>query len=135
MLKNGMDAYTGYTAMTMNNQSYVVRLIAIQHSAFSIQHSANNGYHSLMLTPQSKYQNLSDSLQHASYSLDKITDQEATAIKRRKIKIIRARSGDTVNGLSSQMAFYTFKEERFIALNNLTDNQGIKTGQLLKLIV
>jgi endonuclease YncB( thermonuclease family) len=35
MLKNGMDAYTGYTAMTMNNQSYVVRLIAIQHSAFS----------------------------------------------------------------------------------------------------
>jgi hypothetical protein len=33
------------------------------------------------------------------------------------------------------MAFYTFKEERFIALNNLTDNQGIKTGQLLKLIV
>lgn len=98
MLKNGMDAYTGYTAMTMNNQSYVVRLIAIQHSA-------NNGYHSLMLTPQSKYQNLPDSLQHASYSLDKITDQEATAIKGRKIKIIRARSGDTVDGLSSQMAF------------------------------
>jgi len=31
--------------------------------------------------------------------------------------------------------FYTFKKERFIALNNLTDNQGIKTGQLLKLIV
>jgi len=125
---NGMDAYTAYTTMDMNNQSYVVRLIAIHHSG-------DNGYHFLMLTPQSKYQGLSDSLQRASYSFDKITDQEAAAIKGRKIKIVRARSGDTIDRLSSQMAFDDYKKERFLALNNLTENQSIKTGQLLKLIV
>lgn len=125
---NGMDAYTGYTTMTMNNQNYVARLIAIHHSG-------DDGYHFLMLTPQDKHQSLSDSLQRASYSFDKITDQEAAAIKGRKIKIIRVRSGDTVDRLANQMAFDTFKKERFLALNNLTNNQGLKSGQLLKMIV
>lgn len=125
---NGMDAYTSYASMTMNNQNYVVRLIAINHSD-------NNGYHFLMLTPQNKYQDLSESLQRASYSFDKITDEEAADIKGRKIKIIRVRSGDTVDRLSEQMAFDSYKKERFLALNNLTNDQDIKAGQLLKMIV
>lgn len=125
---NGMAAATGYTTMTMNSQSYIVRLIAIQYSG-------NTGYHFMMLTPQSKYNGISESLQRMSYTFKKLTDQEAAAIKGRKIRIIRARSGDTIDGLSRQMAFDTYRKERFMALNGLNDNSVIRSGQRLKLVV
>ena len=43
MKVNGMDAMTGFTNMTMDNKNYIVRLVAIHHSA-------NSAYHFLMLT-------------------------------------------------------------------------------------
>jgi predicted Zn-dependent protease len=125
---NGMDAVTGFTNMNIQEKPYVVRLVAIQHSA-------NTAYNFMMLTPQSKYQSLSDSLQRASDSFDKLSDREAADIKGRKIKIIRVRSGDTINGLSSQMAFDEYRKERFMALNGLTINSVLKSGESLKMIV
>ncbi|MCC3861581.1 M48 family metalloprotease [Pseudemcibacter aquimaris] len=125
---NGMAAATGYTTMSMNNQNYIVRLIAIQHSG-------NNGYHFLMLTPQSKYNSLSESLQRTSYTFNKLSDQEAAAIKGRKIRVIRAASGDSINSLSSRMAFDKYQKERFMAMNGLNDNSMIRAGQRLKLVV
>lgn len=125
---NGMDAMTGYTTMTINNQNYNVRLIAIHHSE-------NNAYHFLMLTPQDKLQGLSEGLQRMSYSFTKLTGTEASAIKGRQIRIIRARSGDTIDRLSRSMAFDDFRKERFMALNGLSSEASLRNGQMLKLIV
>ncbi|MDG1858837.1 MAG: M48 family metalloprotease, partial [Emcibacteraceae bacterium] len=125
---NGMDAVTAYTNMNIQDKPYVVRLLAIKYSD-------NTAYNFMMLTPQSKYQSLSEGLQRASYSFDKLSNNEAAALKGRKIKIIRVKSGDTISGLSGQMAFDDFRQERFMALNGLTSNSMLKSGQLLKMII
>lgn len=125
---NGMDAMTGYTTMSMNGQNYNVRLIAIHHSG-------DNGYHFMMLTPESKYQGLSERLQRMSYSFNRLNDREAADIRGRKIRIIRAKNNDTIAGISRQMAFNDYKVERFMALNGLSDGQALRNRQLLKLIV
>ncbi|MBL4601682.1 MAG: LysM peptidoglycan-binding domain-containing protein, partial [Emcibacteraceae bacterium] len=128
MKVNGMDAMTGFTNMTMDNKDYVVRLVAIHHSA-------NSAYHFLMLTPQAKYQPVSEGLQRASYSFNKITQSEADQIKGREIKIVTVQSGDTIQSIARYMAFDDYKVERFTALNGLSQNQTLRAGQKLKLVV
>ncbi len=125
---NGMDAMTGYTTMALNNQNYIVRLMAIHHSG-------DNAYHFLMLTPQSKYQSLSEGLQRMSYSFNQISQAEADQVKGRKIKIVTVQNGDTIESIARYMAFDDFKVERFTALNGLSDGQQLRAGQRLKLIV
>ncbi len=125
---NGMDAMTGYTTMAINNQNYIVRLMAIHHSG-------DSAYHFLMLTPQSKYESLSQGLQRMSYSFNKITQAEADKIKGRKMKIVTAQSGDTIDSIARYMAFDDYKTERFVALNGLAQGQQLSAGQKFKIIV
>ena len=125
---NGMDAMTGYTTMAIQNQNYIVRLVAIHHSG-------DSAYHFLMLTPESKYQNLSDGLQRMSYSFNKLNQAEADQIKGRRIKIVTAQSGDSISSIANYMAFDDFKVERFVALNGLSQGQQLQAGQQLKIIV
>ncbi|MBT5074783.1 MAG: M48 family metalloprotease [Kordiimonadaceae bacterium] len=125
---NNMNATTGSTTMVINKQNYIVRLVAIEHSGES-------AYHFLMLTPQSKFQALSEGLQRMSYSFNKISQAEANNIKGRKIRIATAQPGDTVESIAKYMAFDDYKVERFIALNGLSQGQTLSAGQRLKLIV
>jgi predicted Zn-dependent protease len=125
---NDMDAMTGSTQTTLNNQNYIVRLVAIHHSG-------NNAYHFLILTPESKNAALSSGLQTMTYSFNKISQAEADKIKGRRLKIIQAKSCDTIEKLAAQMAFEDYKLERFIALNGLSNGQQLQNGQRLKLIV
>ncbi|HPF45711.1 MAG: M48 family metalloprotease [Alphaproteobacteria bacterium] len=125
---NGMDAMTGYTNMTLNEQNYVVRIVAIHYAG-------DSAYHFVMLTPQSKYQALSDSLQRMTYSFNKITQAEADGIKGKKIKIVTVQRGDTIDSIARNMDFDDYKVERFVALNGLDQGQALKAGQKLKLIV
>lgn len=125
---NNMNAVTGSSTSTINNQNYIVRVVAIHHSN-------DNAYHFLFLTPASKNQALSEGLQRMTYSFEKLSEQEAQNIKGRQIKIVQAKSGDTIESLASQMAFDDFKVERFTALNGLKTGQSLNNGQLLKLIV
>lgn len=124
---NNMDAVTGYATITMQEKSYIARIVAINHSG-------DNAYHFMMLTPQDKYQSLSDGLQRMSYSFDKISQSEADQIKGRQIQIVTVQNGDTIESIARYMAFETYKVERFIALNGLTQGQQLRTGQRLKLI-
>ena len=125
---NNMNTVTGFTTMAINNQNYIVRLVAVHHSG-------DNAYHFMTLTPQSKYESLSDGLQRMSYSFDKITQAEADQIKGRSIKIVTAQNGDTIESVASYMAFDDYKVERFIALNGLAQGQTLRAGQRLKIVV
>jgi len=110
--------------MVLDKQNYIVRLVAIQYSE-------DNAYHFLMLMPQSKYQALSQDLQRMSYSFSKISQAQADQIKGRKIRIVTAQRGDTVESIARYMAFDDYKVERFTALNGLTAGQQLRTGQRL----
>jgi predicted Zn-dependent protease len=68
-------------------------------------------------------------------SLRRITPAEAAAIRPRVIHVETVRSGDTLQSLSSRMAYRDFKLERFLSLNGLTANSALVPGTKVKLIV
>lgn len=68
-------------------------------------------------------------------SLRRITPAEAAAIRPRVIHVETVRPGDTVQSLSSQMAYRNFRLERFLSLNGLYPNSILKPGQKVKLVV
>src|SRR5947209_2419848 len=68
-------------------------------------------------------------------SLRRITPAEAAAIHPRVIHVETVRPGDTVQSLSTQMAYRDFKLERFLSLNGLAPNSSLVPGHKVKLIV
>jgi predicted Zn-dependent protease len=68
-------------------------------------------------------------------SLRRITPAEAAAIRPRVIHVDTVRPGDTVQSLSSRMAYRDFKLERFLSLNALTANSTLAPGRKVKLVV
>ncbi|WP_380874995.1 metalloprotease [Sphingomonas sp. DBB INV C78] len=68
-------------------------------------------------------------------SFNRLTPQQAAAIKARKVSVITVKAGDTVQSLSQRMAYDTLKQERFMTINALTANSRLTAGQRVKLIV
>jgi predicted Zn-dependent protease len=68
-------------------------------------------------------------------SLRRITPAEAAAIRPRVIHVETVRPGDTVQSLSSRMAYRDFRLERFLSLNGLAPNSPLAPGQKVKLVV
>lgn len=68
-------------------------------------------------------------------SLRRITPAEAAAIRPRVIHIETVRPGDTVQSLSSRMAYRDFKLERFLSLNGLSASSPLVLGRKVKLVV
>jgi len=67
-------------------------------------------------------------------SMRRISTAEAAAIKPRKLVVVTARAGDTVQSLASRMAFSDAPLDRFLVLNGLTASSRIAPGQKVKLI-
>lgn len=68
-------------------------------------------------------------------SLRRITAAEAASIRPRVIHVVTVRPGDTVQSLSSRMAYRDFKVERFLSINDLAASSALVPGQKVKLIV
>jgi predicted Zn-dependent protease len=68
-------------------------------------------------------------------SLRRISPAEAAAIRPRVIHIETVRPGDTLQSLSSRMAYRDFRVERFLSLNGLAANGTVVPGQRIKLVV
>lgn len=68
-------------------------------------------------------------------SLRRITPAEAAAIRPRVIHVETVRPGDTLQSLSSRMAYRDFKLERFLSLNGLAANSALAPGEKVKLVV
>jgi predicted Zn-dependent protease len=67
-------------------------------------------------------------------SLRRLSDAEAAAIKPRKLVVIAAKRGDTVQTLAKRMAYSDFQLDRFLVLNALTANSTIAVSQRVKLV-
>jgi hypothetical protein len=68
-------------------------------------------------------------------SVRRLSSQEAAAIRPRVIQIVTVGSGDTVRSLANRMAYPSFQEERFRALNGLAAGDTLRAGQRVKLVV
>jgi predicted Zn-dependent protease len=68
-------------------------------------------------------------------SIRKISPAEAAAIRPRVIDVVTVAPGDTVQSLSSRMAYGNFKLDRFLSLNGLSAGTQLAPGQKVKLVV
>jgi predicted Zn-dependent protease len=67
-------------------------------------------------------------------SMRRISDSEAAAVRPRKVVLVTARAGDSLQSLASRMAYTDAPMERFLVLNALNANSQIVAGQKLKIV-
>ncbi|MFM5923057.1 MAG: M48 family metalloprotease [Novosphingobium sp.] len=67
-------------------------------------------------------------------SMRRISVTEASAVKPRKLMVVTAKKGDTVQSLSARMAYTDAPLDRFLVLNGLQSTSTITAGQRVKLV-
>jgi len=67
-------------------------------------------------------------------SMRRLTASEASAVKARKLTVVTAKAGDTVQSLAARMAYSDAPLDRFLVLNGMTSTSKIAAGQKIKLI-
>jgi predicted Zn-dependent protease len=122
---NGMPA--AVTTARVNTSSGL-----IDASVAAYQWAPQRIYYFVMLTPGGYGVGPFASMVN---SLRRITPAEAAAIRPRVIHIETVRPGDTVQTLSSRMAYRDFKLERFLSLNGLAAQSQLRPGQKVKLVI
>ncbi len=97
---------------------------------FAYEFSPTQAYHFITISQAGGAQVFDPMFQ----SMRRISASEAAAVKPRKLVVVAAKAGDTVQSLSARMAFDTAKLDRFLVLNGLTQSSRLTAGQKVKLI-
>lgn len=122
---NGFNASYGTAAMAGSQGARVA--VTVVGYAFS----PSVAYHFVVVTPQGQSMG---SLVQTVNSLTRMTDQEATAVKPRRVRLVRTKAGDTPTSLSRQMAYTDRQLERFLVLNGLAANASLAPGTTVKIV-
>ena len=67
-------------------------------------------------------------------SVQRLSAQEAAAIKPRRVEVVTVKSGDTVQSLAKRMAYTDYPLDRFLTINALTANSVLRPGQRVKIV-
>jgi predicted Zn-dependent protease len=120
---NGLPA--AYATARVSNGSSMVDV-----TVFAYEFAKDRAYHFVTITAAGQAA-VFDSMYG---SMRRISDSEAAAIKPRKLVVVTAKAGDTVQSLSQRMAFSDAPLDRFLVLNGLTASSRITAGQRVKLV-
>jgi len=124
---NGLPAATGITRMRTNSGSGDLRLVAVQWSNSQI-------FRFILFAPSRVSSSMQAGFQQTIESFRRLSAQEAGQLKPLRLRVVRARSGDTVQKFASRMAFNSFQTERFQVLNGLSGSQGLQDGRRYKIV-
>ena len=120
---NGLPAAYA-TARVASNGSQV------DVTVFAYRFGDTQAYHFLTVVPAG-----SGAVFDGMYgSMRRISDTEAAAVKPRKLVVVTAKKGDTVQSLARQMAYSDAQLDRFLVLNALTASSKLAVGQKVKLV-
>jgi predicted Zn-dependent protease len=122
---NGIPA--AYSTARVQSQQGVVDV-----SVVAYQMDSNRAYHFTTITRGGTG---IGPFQSMVASLRRLTPQQAAAIRPRILQIHTVRAGDTVQSLAARMAYTTYQQERFRALNGLAANAALRAGDRVKLVV
>lgn len=98
--------------------------------AFIAYRVGDRAFHFITITPQ----NGGAALQPMWRSFRQLSAAEAGALRARRVEIVTVRSGDSVQSLSRRMAFDTYQEDRFRAINGLDANGAVRAGEQVKIV-
>jgi len=122
---NGLPVAYGAASMSSSQGS---RLDA---TVVAYQFGPSTAYHFVVVTPAGQGLGALSSLVN---SMARMTDAEAAGIKPRRIRLVTVRAGDTMQSLSSRMAYSDYQLERFQVLNGLAANASLAVGSRVKIV-
>ncbi len=125
---NGMRAATAVVEGSLNGKSAHIRFIAVKWTDTQIVRFQ-------VITPKWYGAKQMEALKRASYSFKRMSAHEKRTIKPYSVRVVTAKSGDSVSSLSRRMVFDDHREERFRVLNGLGGKDGIVSGRLYKVVV
>jgi len=120
---NGIPA--AYATARVNNGSSQVDV-----TVFAYEFSRSSAFHFLTIAQAGGAGVFSPMYQ----SMRRISANEAAAVRPRKLVVVTARRGDTVQSLAARMAYSDAQLDRFLVLNALTSQSTISVGQKVKLV-
>lgn len=121
---NGIPAAFGQARVNNGNSQVDV-------TVFAYEFARDRAYHFVTITPAGGANTFAAMFQ----SMRRISAQEAAQVIPRRLQVVTVQSGDTISGLARPMAYDTAQEERFRVLNGLGQNDGLRAGQRVKLVV
>lgn len=121
---NGLPAAYSMTRVAQGNNA------AIDVTVFAYQFDATHAFHFMTMT-QAGGANVFEPM---FASMRRITAIEAAAVKPRKLLVVTAKNGDTVQTLAKRMAYTDAPLDRFLVLNALRADSKIMVGQRVKLV-
>jgi predicted Zn-dependent protease len=126
---NGMEGATGVTQGAVNGEKADLRVVLIRYDEDTV-------YQFIFATPpgQDRYNR---AFRETTYSFRKLSRSEAGGFEPQRIEVVTVRSGDTVESLARRMkgADEEFAEERFRLLNGLDQNDRLRPGQKVKIVI
>lgn len=123
---NGMEAATGWVRQDTPAGLFDFRLVAIRIESGVI-------YRFLFATRAHMTERLSEPLREATYSFRRLDRGEAESLKPRRLRVVAAGSGDTLESLAASSAFADSAMQRLSIMNGL-DGTEIAAGQLVKIV-
>lgn len=124
---NGMNAATAATQMSSSEDNVDAQLVAID---------AGNGkyYRLIYAAPVGQMAKYSTEFRRSTYSFGRISKADAARISPNRVRLIKVKSGDTIQSLAAQMPVKDFAVERFCLLNGLTPNSKLEVGAVIKTV-
>ena len=121
---NGLPA--AYRTVRASSQS-----TEVDATVFAYDFGGGKAYHFLLLTPAGRGLGPFTGMVQ---SVQRLSAQDAAAIKPRRVDVVAVKAGDTVQSLARRMAYGDLQLERFLTLNALSANATLKPGQRVKII-
>lgn len=119
---NGIPAF--YSSTVVNTQQGQREV-----TVFAYEWGGNVGYHFIAITAPN-----ANPFGPMYSSMSRLNATQAAAIKPRKLRVVTVGRADSVASLARRMAYTTLQTERFLALNGLSANASLATGQKVKII-
>jgi predicted Zn-dependent protease len=121
---NGLPAVFGAARVNTGQQQVDVTVIAYEFSP-------SQAFHFATITPAGRASVFNSMFN----SMRRITANEAAQVIPRRIQVVTARNGDTVQSLAGRMAYGNAQVERFRVLNGIASNADVVPGQRYKIVV
>ncbi|WP_420142990.1 M48 family metalloprotease [Sphingobium sp.] len=121
---NGLPAaYRTIRASTQSSQ--------VDATVFAYEFEKGKAYHFLILTQAGQgIGPFTPMIQ----SVQRLSAQDAAAIKSRKVTVVAVKAGETVQSLAKRMAYTDYQLGRFLTINALEENSVLKPGQRVKIV-
>ena len=124
---NGMNAATAAFTGTVQGKSVTIRLVAIEWAPGQF-------FRFQMAIPKNVSSSFMDELKKTTYSFKKLTASEKNSIRPKRIKLVAAKSGDTVATMAKRMDVDELPADQFAVLNGINVNTPLVAGRLYKVI-